>query len=90
MPGSRAETLRVRRQGHAGTRKKRLLADPHRYNLVAVAVEHFHELPNRTKYGAGYVMRDHREIEEVLAYFELRDELAELRKAQAERDGPPK
>lgn len=39
---------------------------------MAVAVEIFNTLPNRLKYGDGYAMQGYWEIEEVLAFKEIR------------------
>ena len=46
-----------------------------------MAVEHLHELPNRMIYGPFYVMQSHEEIEEILAFLEIRaDQREEARR----------
>jgi hypothetical protein len=46
---------------------------------VAVAVEYLHELPNRMIYGPFYVKQSREEIEEILAFLEIRADQARER-----------
>jgi hypothetical protein len=49
---------------------------------VAVAVEDLHELPNRVIYGPNYVMQSREEIEEILAFREIRADQREEARQQ--------
>lgn len=43
----------------------------HLFNQVYVAVEIMQEMPGRMIYGANYVVRSYREVEQVLAFKEI-------------------